>query len=150
MLQMKTHYPDAHRVEPVNRHTLAVVVDNEPGVLARIAGLFSGRVRALLDERGKPVKEAGPAIPVQVLGLTGVPMAGDQFLVVDDATQAREIAQRRERLDREAKSRRTSKGSVTLEDIRRDLGYEPAVSIDEGLARLAAWWAASREDGNRE
>ena len=52
----------------------------------------------------KPVKEAGPAIPVQVLGLAGVPMAGDQFLVVDDATQARDIAQRRERLDREAKS----------------------------------------------
>src|ERR687897_2487479 len=43
MIQMKTHYPDATRVEPVNRHTLAVVVDNEPGVLARIAGLFSGR-----------------------------------------------------------------------------------------------------------
>ncbi len=82
-----------------------------------ICGLFSGRVRALLDERGKIVKEAGPAIPVQVLGLTGVPMAGDQFLVVDDATQARDIAQRRERLDREAKSRRTAKGSVTLEDF---------------------------------
>ena len=82
-----------------------------------ICGLFSGRVRALLDERGKPVKQAGPAIPVQVLGLTGVPMAGDQFLVVEDATQAREIAQRRERLDREAKSRRTSKTAVTLEDF---------------------------------
>ena len=82
-----------------------------------ICGLFSGRVRALLDERGKAVKEAGPAIPVQVLGMTGVPMAGDQFLVVDDATQARDIAQRRERLDREAKSRRTAKGSVTLEDF---------------------------------
>jgi len=82
-----------------------------------ICGLFSGRVRALLDERGKPVKEAGPAIPVQVLGMAGVPMAGDQFQVVDDATQARDIAQRRERLDREAKSRRTAKGSVTLEDF---------------------------------
>jgi len=82
-----------------------------------ICGLYSGRVRALLDERGKHVKEAGPAIPVQVLGLAGVPMAGDQFLVVEDATQAREIAQRRERLDREAKSRRTSKGAVTLEDF---------------------------------
>ena len=40
---MNTHYPDPTRVEPVNRHTLAVIVDNEPGVLARIAGLFSGR-----------------------------------------------------------------------------------------------------------
>lgn len=42
-MNASTHYPDATRVEPVNRHTLAVVVDNEPGVLARIAGLFSGR-----------------------------------------------------------------------------------------------------------
>ena len=82
-----------------------------------ICGLYSGRVRALLDERGKPVKEAGPAIPVQVLGMTGTPMAGDQFLVVEDATEAREIAQRRERLDREAKSRRTTKGVVSLEDF---------------------------------
>ena len=82
-----------------------------------ICGLFSGRVRAMFDERGKPVKEAGPAIPVQVLGMVGVPMAGDQFLVVEDSTEAREIAQRRERLDREAKSRRTSKGAVSLEDF---------------------------------
>jgi translation initiation factor IF-2 len=87
-----------------------------------ICGLYSGRVRALLDERGRPVKEAGPAIPVQVLGLAGVPMAGDQFLVVEDASQAREIAQRRERLDREAKSRRTSKGAVTLEDFMSQAG----------------------------
>jgi translation initiation factor IF-2 len=85
-----------------------------------IVGQFSGRVRALLDERGKQVKQAGPAIPVQILGLTGVPMAGDQMIVVEDATQAREIAQRRERLDREAKSRRTSKGAVTLEDFMKE------------------------------
>ena len=82
-----------------------------------ICGIHSGRVRAMLDERGKQVKEAGPAIPVQILGLTGVPMAGDQLLVVDDATAAREIAQRRERLDREAKSRRTTRGVVSLEDF---------------------------------
>ncbi len=82
-----------------------------------ICGIYSGRVRALLDERGKPVKEAGPAIPVQILGLTGVPMAGDQLLVVEDASAAREIAQRRERLDREAKSRRTTRGVVSLEDF---------------------------------
>jgi translation initiation factor IF-2 len=117
-----------------------------------ISGLFSGRVRALLDERGKPVKEAGPAIPVQVLGLTGVPMAGDQFLVVEDSAQAREIAQRRERLDREAKSRRTAKGSVTLEDfmsqaaagqkvtlgilIKADQGG-PAEALADALGRLS-------------
>ena len=82
-----------------------------------ICGMYSGRVRALLDERGKPVKEAGPAIPVQILGIEGVPMAGDQLLVVADAGEAREIAQRRERLDREAKSRRTSKSVVSLEDF---------------------------------
>jgi translation initiation factor IF-2 len=82
-----------------------------------ICGLFSGRVRALLDERGKNVKEAGPAIPVQVLGLSGVPMAGDQFLVVEDAEAARDLAQRRERLEREAKSRRQAKGAMSLEDF---------------------------------
>ena len=42
-MNARTHYPDPARIEPVNRHTLAVTVDNEPGVLARIAGLFSGR-----------------------------------------------------------------------------------------------------------
>ena len=82
-----------------------------------ICGVFSGRVRALLDERGKIVKSAGPAIPVQVLGMTGVPMAGDQFVVVEDAAEARDIAQRRERLEREARSRRTTKSSVSLADF---------------------------------
>src|SRR5215203_3772239 len=81
-----------------------------------ICGMYSGRVRNLLDERGKTVKSAGPAIPVQVLGMSGVPMAGDQLLVVEDATAAREVAQRRERLDRQAKSRRSTRG-VTLEDF---------------------------------
>jgi translation initiation factor IF-2 len=82
-----------------------------------ICGMFAGRVRALLDERGKPVREAGPAIPVQVLGIEGVPQAGDQFIVVDDAAASRDLAQRRQRLDREAKSRRTSRTGVSLEDF---------------------------------
>ncbi|HEY9515368.1 MAG TPA: translation initiation factor IF-2 [Gemmatimonadaceae bacterium] len=82
-----------------------------------ICGMYSGRVRALLDERGKPVHDARPGIPVQVLGIEGVPMAGDQFLVVQEATEARDIAQRRQRLDREAKSRRTSRAAVSLEDF---------------------------------
>ena len=87
-----------------------------------ICGMYSGRVRALLDERGRNQKVAGPAIPVQVLGIGGVPMAGDQFLTVADATASREIAQRRQRLDREARSRRTMKGSVSLEDFMSQTG----------------------------
>ncbi|MEX2178592.1 MAG: translation initiation factor IF-2 [Gemmatimonadaceae bacterium] len=81
-----------------------------------ITGMYAGRVRALMDERGKAVKEATPGIPVQVLGAEGVPMAGDQLLVVEESSASREIAQRRQRLDREAKSRRGGRG-VSLEDF---------------------------------
>jgi translation initiation factor IF-2 len=118
-----------------------------------ICGMYSGRVRALLDERGKTVKSAGPAIPVQVLGIGGgVPMAGDQFVVVEDAMESREIAQRRQRLDREAKSRRTAKGVISLEDfmtqttpgqkrmlpilIKADQGG-PAEALADALAQLS-------------
>jgi translation initiation factor IF-2 len=85
-----------------------------------ICGHYSGRVRALFDERGKTVKSAGPSIPVQVLGFDGVPLAGDSFVVVADSGQAREIAQKRQRLEREAQNRRTARGG-TLEDISRAL-----------------------------
>ncbi len=85
-----------------------------------ICGKFSGRVRALFDERGRQVKEAGPSIPVQILGFEGVPSAGDSFSVVADAVEARDIAQRRQRLEREAQSRRTQK-ATTLEDLSRQL-----------------------------
>ncbi|MEP7325798.1 MAG: translation initiation factor IF-2, partial [Gemmatimonadota bacterium] len=83
-----------------------------------ICGKFSGRVRAMYDERGKTVKEAGPSIPVQILGFEGVPAAGDSFAVLADANEAREIAQKRQRLEREAQNRRTSRGG-TLEDLSR-------------------------------
>jgi translation initiation factor IF-2 len=85
-----------------------------------ICGKFSGRVRALYDERGKAVKDAGPSIPVQILGFEGVPAAGDTFAVVTDAVEAREIAQKRQRLEREAQNRRTARGG-TLEDFSRAL-----------------------------
>ncbi len=85
-----------------------------------ICGKFSGRVRALYDERGKTVKEAGPSIPVQILGFEGVPAAGDIFAVVTDANEAREIAQKRQRLEREAQNRRSQKGT-SLEDFSRAL-----------------------------
>jgi translation initiation factor IF-2 len=91
-----------------------------------ICGRFSGRVRALFDERGKTVKEAGPSIPVQVLGFEGVPAAGDAFISVADAVEARDIAQKRQRLEREAQSRRSQK-ATSLEDFSRQL-KEGAVS----------------------
>jgi translation initiation factor IF-2 len=107
------------QLDPGKGAVATVLVQN--GTLRKgddfIAGMYSGRVRALLDERGKEVKQAGPAIPVQILGFQGVPMAGDQLIVVEDAAAAREVAQRRERLDREAKSRRSTRGGVTLEDF---------------------------------
>jgi len=85
-----------------------------------ICGRFSGRVRALFDERGKTVREAGPSIPVQVLGFEGVPAAGDAFISVADAVEARDIAQKRQRLEREAQSRRSQK-ATSLEDFSRQL-----------------------------
>ncbi|HEV2086326.1 MAG TPA: translation initiation factor IF-2, partial [Gemmatimonadales bacterium] len=85
-----------------------------------ICGKFSGRVRALYDERGKTVKEAGPSIPVQILGFEGVPAAGDIFAVLTDANEARDIAQKRQRLEREAQNRRSAKGT-SLEDFSRAL-----------------------------
>jgi translation initiation factor IF-2 len=57
-----------------------------------VVGTESGRVRALVDDKGKQVKEAGPSVPVEVLGLGGVPMAGDQLTVVENEARAREVA----------------------------------------------------------
>ncbi|MGE5745254.1 MAG: translation initiation factor IF-2 [Gemmatimonadota bacterium] len=81
-----------------------------------ICGQFSGRVRAMFDERGQNVPAAGPSTPVQILGFEGVPEAGDTFQAVKDASVARDIAQKRQRLEREAQHRRTSRVK-TLEDF---------------------------------
>jgi translation initiation factor IF-2 len=80
-----------------------------------ICGLYDGRVRAMLDERGQPVEEAGPATPVQVLGASGVPQAGDTFQAMD-AVAAAEIAANRQRLDREKQLRIRERG-VKLGDF---------------------------------
>ncbi len=85
-----------------------------------ICGHLAGRVRAMFDERGAAVKTAGPSIPVQVIGFNEVPVAGDSLNVVATAAEAREIAQKRQRLHREAALRRTSRG-VSLEDLSRQL-----------------------------
>jgi translation initiation factor IF-2 len=80
-----------------------------------ICGLYDGRVRAMLDERGKNLQKAGPATPVQVLGAGGVPQAGDTFQVMD-AVAAAEIATNRQRLDREKQLRIRERG-VKLGDF---------------------------------
>ena len=80
-----------------------------------VVGHLEGRVRAMLDERGHPVKEAGPGIPVQILGTGGVPQAGDTFQVMA-ADKAGEIAQSRMRLEREKQLRIKERG-VKLGDF---------------------------------
>ena len=62
---------------------------------ALVAGTMSGRVRAIIDDQGKQIKEAGPSMPVEVLGLGGVPNAGDQLTVVENEQRAREVAEYR-------------------------------------------------------
>ena len=81
---------------------------------AMIAGLHNGRVRALLDERDRPMKSAGPASPAKVLGLSGVPQAGDVFHVVRDEREAREIAAQRGAAKRTSELKRAK---VTLDSF---------------------------------
>jgi translation initiation factor IF-2 len=83
---------------------------------AFVVGTFSGRVRALNNDRGEKVKEAGPSIPVEVIGLPGVPGAGDQFVVVKDERVAREIAEARAQKQRAAEVG-AGPGKVTLDDL---------------------------------
>jgi translation initiation factor IF-2 len=71
-----------------------------------LAGLQFGRVRAMLDENGNPVDEAGPSIPVEILGLDGTPDAGDQFAVVENEKRARELADFRQEKSRDSKLQR--------------------------------------------
>ena len=84
-----------------------------------LAGCFSGKVKALHNERGQIVKEAGPAMPVSLLGLSGAPQAGDKFHIMNDEREAREIAAKRLQLQRE-QGIRTNK-HITLDEIGRRL-----------------------------
>jgi len=84
-----------------------------------LAGGYSGRVRAMFNERGQKVTSAGPSHPVKVLGLTGAPTAGDKFNVMSDEREAREIATKRLQLQRE-QGIRTHK-HITLDEIGRRL-----------------------------
>ena len=77
-----------------------------------VAGAESGRVRALLNERGQQMKQALPGQPVEILGLNGTPMSGDMFVVVESESRAREIAEYRKRRIRDKEAAVTARGSV--------------------------------------
>ena len=85
-----------------------------------VCGVQYGRVRALFDETGTQVQAAGPSIPVQVLGLSGVPDAGDDFVVVADERLAKEVAQQRDTKRRE--SRLVAQAGNRMEDIMAQMG----------------------------
>ncbi len=82
---------------------------------AVVAGLYAGKIRAMFDDKGRPVKEAGPAMPVEVLGLEDVPLAGDKFYVVESLEKAREIAAKRQELARQSALEREKR--VSLEEL---------------------------------
>ncbi|CAM2918504.1 translation initiation factor IF-2 [Chryseobacterium flavum] len=82
-----------------------------------LAGKNHGKVKAMLDERGRNLKEAGPSIPVTILGLDGAPTAGDKFKVYADESEAKSIANKREQLQRELSIR--TKKHTTLEELGR-------------------------------
>lgn len=100
------------------RGTLATVLIQQ-GTLrvgdSFVAGQFSGRVRALLNERGARIGDAGPSVPVQIMGFSGMPQVGDSFAVVESESLAREIGNRRRQMRREHEFRQAR--PITLEDI---------------------------------
>lgn len=114
-----------------------------------LVGINYGRVRAMLDENGKPIKEAGPSIPVEILGLDGTPDAGDEMTVVADEKKAREVALFRQGKFREVKLARAHAGK--LENIFENMGQEEKKTLNIVLkadvrgslglckARSAAW-----------
>ena len=82
-----------------------------------VAGSVWGRVRRLVDDRGNAIESAGPAFPVEILGLDGTPQAGDEFHVMDSEARAREISDFRARRDRQAQLARAAGGRGTLEEM---------------------------------
>ena len=86
---------------------------------AFVAGIYSGRVRAMYDERGNRVESAGPSVPVQVSGFDGAPQAGDLFAVLEQEAEARAIAVKRQQLKREQQFKQMR--PITLDEISQDI-----------------------------
>ncbi|NEX12388.1 MAG: translation initiation factor IF-2 [Prosthecochloris sp.] len=103
-----------------------------------VAGNTMGRVRALMDERGRRIKEAGPSQPVRVLGFEDLPQSGDEFVVMPTDKEAREIAQKRQIIRREHEFRRSTR--VKLDSIARQ--------IKEGLMKELSVIIKADTDGS--
>jgi translation initiation factor IF-2 len=84
-----------------------------------VCGVWSGRVRAMFDERGNRIELAKPSQPVQVIGYDGIPQAGDTFVVLDDERKARDISTKRQQLKREQDFRQ--RRMITLDDISKQI-----------------------------
>ncbi len=109
------------RLEKGRGNVITVLVQN--GTLETgdpfLAGIHSGSVRAMFDERDNRIESVGPSQPALVLGCDGSPEVGDQFVVMDDETEAREVAQERQRIHREQELRRQSQ--VSLDQVSRQM-----------------------------
>jgi translation initiation factor IF-2 len=84
-----------------------------------ISGIWSGRVRAMFDEREQRITEAGPSKPVQIIGFDGIPQAGDEFVVLENEHQTREISSKRQQLKREQDFRQSRR--LTLDEISQQI-----------------------------
>ena len=80
-----------------------------------VVGICSGKVRAMFDDKGSPIEEAGPSTPVEVLGITGIPSAGDPFQVVESEKYSKQISNKRQELKRVESAKKVKK--VTLENL---------------------------------
>jgi len=118
-----------------------------------IAGTFYGRVKAMQDENGRLVKEAGPSIPVEILGLSGTPDAGDEFVIVENERKAREVAQFRD--DKNRQDRLNRQQAAKLENMFENMGKDEVNHLNIVLktdvrGSLEALTASLSEIGNDE
>ncbi len=96
-----------------------------------VAGAEWGRVRAMLDDKGRQVKEAGPSLPVEILGLSGVPSAGENFIAVENEARAREVSEFRQRKlrDKAAAAAGAGRGNLTDMLARIQAGEQKEVAV---------------------
>ncbi|QBM19179.1 hypothetical protein MARI_33240 [Marinobacter sp. JH2] len=118
-----------------------------------VAGSFFGKVRAMTNEAGKPVKSAGPSIPVEILGLNGTPDAGDEFYAVSDEKKAKELAELRQTRERETRLQRQQ--AAKLENMFENMGKDEVKTLNVVLktdvrGTLEAITKALRDMGNEE